>query len=63
MLTGSQLQGVNQMFCRCGSNVIMKPYKQICGKTYQDPKTCDGVFHGNEGSRVFKRTIKVNQSG
>lgn len=68
MLTGSQLQGVNQMFCKCGAVVIIKNispwvWKQVCGKTYQSPKTCNGIFQGNKGSRVFKRTIKVNQNG
>ena len=32
------------MFCRCGAPLCGVLLKQLCCKTEQDPKTCDGIF-------------------
>ena len=35
-------------FCKCGSALC----EYVCCKTLQDPKTCDGIWHGNERKQV-----------
>jgi len=39
-------------FCKCGAGVC----GDICCKTEQDPKTCDGIWNG--GMSLWKRVIK-----
>ncbi len=46
------------MFCRCGAPIGGTFFQPRCGKTEQDPKTCDGIWKGKEGMRGFLKTLR-----
>ncbi len=49
-------------FCKCGapSKDVGRKHAHKCLRTEQSVKTCDGIWHGNDGCKTLIRRIKQN---